>query len=120
VDEKRILRFMNDEDDDFPYDSDEEAMREIELSQKRTIDKGEEKHLDSKDIGQLEHDIDDESRPGGEQCGEQFLDPRDPNIFEDSAGSSSVVAVKAADVVKNPFESEPGAAGSSSSQDGRR
>jgi len=33
VDEKRILGIMNDEDDDFPYDSDEEAMREIQLSQ---------------------------------------------------------------------------------------
>jgi DNA polymerase zeta len=117
VDEKRILRFTNDEDDDFPYDSDEEAMREIELSQTKTADKVEEKHLDSKDTGQLEHDIDDESPSGGEQYGEQFPDPGDPNILEDSAGSSSILAVKATDTVKNLIESESGAAGSSSSQD---
>jgi DNA polymerase zeta len=94
VDEKRILAFeMGNDEDDFPYDSDEEVMREIELSQKKKGDQVEEKHLESNDIMKVEHEVDDESRPVGENYGEQFLDPADPISWESSSGpSDSAVA----------------------------
>ncbi|TVY82160.1 DNA polymerase zeta catalytic subunit [Lachnellula suecica] len=89
VDEKRILAFtMGNEEDDLPYDSDEDVMREIELSQKKKVDKVEEKHLESHDIMKAEHDIDDESRPGGENYAEQFLDPADLSSWDSSFGPS--------------------------------
>lgn len=118
VDEKRILGIMNDEDDDFPYDSDEEAMREIQLSQNTQGDKVEEKYLDSKDTGQLEHDIDDDSRPAGEQHGEQFLDPADPNIIGDAAGSSFDGILGPAGTGIDSLGHEPGAAHSAYSEGG--
>jgi DNA polymerase zeta len=79
VDERRILAFnANNDDDDFPYDSDEDIMREIELSQKNKGDKVEEKHLESEDIQHQEYEIDDESRPNVEGCAGHFMDPQDP------------------------------------------
>lgn len=93
VDEKRILAFeMGNEEDDFPCDSDEDIMREIELSQKKKGDKIEEKHLESNDIMKAEHEIDDESRPGGDNYAEQFLDPADPNSWGSSSGPSDTGA----------------------------
>lgn len=90
VDEKRILAFeMGNEEDDFPYDSDEDVMREIELSQKKG-DKVEEKHLESHDMMKAEHEVADESRPGGDNYEEQFLDPADFNSWESSSGPSDV------------------------------
>ncbi|KAL2065452.1 hypothetical protein VTL71DRAFT_3122 [Oculimacula yallundae] len=86
VDEGKIFGFMND-DEDFPYDSDEEVMREMELSQRKKGDHVEEKFLDSNDIQQPEHDIDDESRPGGELYGDQFLDPIDTDMRSSSVSS---------------------------------
>jgi DNA polymerase zeta len=112
VDEKRILGFMNNEEDDYPYDSDEEVMREIEFSQRRAVDKVEEKNLDSKDFKQLEHDIDDESRPVGQQYGAQFLDSEEPSILDGSAGPSSIAGVEAADMVENTLNHQYGGAGS--------
>jgi DNA polymerase zeta len=79
VDERRIFAYnANNDDDDFPYDSDEDIMREIELSQRKKGDKVEEKHLESEDMQNPEHEIDDESRPGGEGFAEQFMDPQEP------------------------------------------
>jgi DNA polymerase zeta len=118
VDEKRIIGFMNDEDDDFPYDSDEEAMRGIQLSQNTQGDKVEEMYLDSKDTGQLEHDIDDESRPAGEQHGEQFLDLADPDILGDAAGLSFDAILGPAGTGKDSLGHERGAAHSAYSEGG--
>ncbi|KAH6677646.1 DNA polymeras-like protein zeta catalytic subunit [Halenospora varia] len=87
VDEKRILAFdtSNDDFDDFPYESDEEIMRELELSQrKKEGDKVEEKHLGFHDIKKAEHVVDDETRPGGDQFAAQFVDPADPTSMNDS------------------------------------
>ena len=117
VDEKRILGFMNNEEDDYPYDSDEEVMREIEFSQRRPVDKVEEKNLDSKDLTQLEHDIDDESRPAGQQYGAQFLESGEPSILDGSAGPSSIAGVEAADMVENTLKYQSGGAGSHGSQE---
>ena len=92
VDEKRILGFgLDDDDDEFPYDSDEETMREIELSQRKKGDQVEEKHFDSDDAKKAEHDIDDESRPGGDQYAAQFLDPADPSVSNVPSSSEAGV-----------------------------
>ncbi|KAE8440660.1 hypothetical protein EG329_006839 [Mollisiaceae sp. DMI_Dod_QoI] len=87
VDENRILGLVG-VDDESQYDSDEDVMREMELSQKRKGSKVDEKHLDSSDIQKPEHDIDDEFRPGGEHYGDQFLDSKD-NLDSSGVGSSS-------------------------------
>ncbi|KUJ07350.1 uncharacterized protein LY89DRAFT_789805, partial [Mollisia scopiformis] len=77
VDENRILSLVIPGDDEAQYDFDEDAMREIELSQRRSGDKVEEKYLDSLDVQKPERDIDDELRPGGQDYSDQFLDPKD-------------------------------------------
>ncbi|EHK97080.1 putative DNA polymerase zeta catalytic subunit [Glarea lozoyensis 74030] len=82
VDERRILAFNANDDEDFPYDSDEDIMREIELSQRKKGDQVEEKHLESDEMQRPDHEIDDESRPGGEDFAEQFVDHQDPDSFE--------------------------------------
>jgi DNA polymerase zeta len=92
VDEKRILGFgMNDDEEDFPYDSDEDLMPEIELSQKKKGDgdQVEEVHLESHTIQGPEHEIDDESRPDGARFEAQFVDHLDPVSLE-SAPSSGI------------------------------
>jgi DNA polymerase zeta len=86
VDENRILGFGPNGDDEL-YDSDEEIMREIELSQRKKGDHVEEKHLESKDTKE-EHDVDDEGRPGGNDYAAQFLDPADPNGLCEQMSSS--------------------------------
>ncbi|TVY19539.1 DNA polymerase zeta catalytic subunit [Lachnellula arida] len=89
VDEKRILAFnMENDDNDFLYESDEDIMREIELSQKKKGDQVEEKHLESEDTRKAEQEVDDESRPGGDHYAEQFVDPADPNSWQTSSGPS--------------------------------
>jgi DNA polymerase zeta len=91
VDERRILAFnANDDDEDFPYDSDEDIMREIELSQRKKGDKVEEKHLESDDMQRPEHGIDDESRPGGEDFAEQFVDQQDPDSLKGAGKSVNI------------------------------
>ncbi|CZT04891.1 hypothetical protein WAI453_007596 [Rhynchosporium graminicola] len=87
VDEGKIMGFVND-DDDFPYDSDEEVMRELELSQRKKGDNVEEKFLDSNEIKQPEHDV-DETRTGGDHYGDQSLEPSDNDIRRNFAGSPS-------------------------------
>ncbi|KAH9205962.1 hypothetical protein DL95DRAFT_439016 [Leptodontidium sp. 2 PMI_412] len=87
VDKGRVIGFAND-DEDFPYDSDEEVMREMELSQRKKGDHVEEKRLDSKDIQQSEQEVDGESRPGGDLYSDLFLDPFDADIRDHSTSSS--------------------------------
>lgn len=81
VDENRILALTtsNDDYDDFPYESDEEIMRKLELSQrKKDGDKVEEKHLEFHDFQKAEHAVDDETSPGGDQFSTQLVDLVDP------------------------------------------
>jgi DNA polymerase zeta len=100
VDEKKILGFtMSEEDEDFPYDSDEEVMREMELSQRKQGDQVEEKYLDSNDIARPDHGIDEASHAGGERYSEQFLDLTDPTSVSYRAsphdvGSTNAIAVE--------------------------
>ena len=87
VDENRIPGFgLNDEDE--LYDSDEEVLREMELSQKKKGDHVEEKYLESEDSKKMEHDVDDESRPGGEDYAAQFADPVDRYPLHEQTSSS--------------------------------
>jgi DNA polymerase zeta len=88
VDENRILGLRTEDDDNSLYDSDEEVMREMELSQRKKGDHVEEKHLDHEGTEKPEHDIDDESRPGGNQYASQFVDPDDPDSSNDIGRSS--------------------------------
>ncbi|TVY43807.1 DNA polymerase zeta catalytic subunit [Lachnellula subtilissima] len=88
VDEKRILAFnMENDDNDFLYDSDEDIMREIELSQKKKGNQVEE-HPESENTRKIEHEINDESRLGGDHYAEQYVDPADPNSWQSSSGPS--------------------------------
>lgn len=87
VDQNRILGFGLDEHDEF-YDSDEEAMREMELSQKKKGDHVEEKYLESEDMQKVDHDVDDENRPGGDDYAAQFVDPADPSFPSMESGTS--------------------------------
>lgn len=80
VDEKRIFNVDHENYDDFPYDSDEEIMRELELSQRRKGDHVQEEPMIPEEALKPEHDVDDEKRPGGESFAEQFLDPIDPPV----------------------------------------
>ncbi|PBP17118.1 DNA polymerase zeta catalytic subunit, partial [Diplocarpon rosae] len=77
VDERRIGKIMTEDDQDYPYDSDEEVMREMELSQRKTGDKMEEKQLQLIENQRPEHQIDDESRPGGDMYDDEDLEPVD-------------------------------------------
>ena len=72
VDESRILSI---DGDDFPYDSDEELAQGIELSQRKQGDQIAEGQLDGDIAGTI---YDDESRPDGNNYGEQYKDPLDP------------------------------------------
>lgn len=91
VDEGRIMGFMNDDIEDYPYDSDEDVMQQMKQRLKKEGDQVEEQYLDSKNIQQPEHDVDDESRPGGDQYGDQFFDSSDP-VLSDFPSSSEPVA----------------------------
>lgn len=86
IDEKKIRNFMTENDDDFPYDSDEEVMREIELSQRKKGDKVEEEYMQSDDIRQTERVTDDKLPPGGESPEDQVFDPLDAHSTSNSAG----------------------------------
>lgn len=57
VDEKRILGLSSDDDGHSLYDSDEEVMREMELSHRKVGDHVEEKHLEPKPNGKAEQNI---------------------------------------------------------------
>ena len=81
VDKDRIMGFGPEEDDSL-YDSDEEVMREMEMSQKRKGDHVDEKHLESADVQKPEHDIDDASRPGGDHYAAEVFDPGDPTAVD--------------------------------------
>jgi DNA polymerase zeta len=96
VDENRILGFTNDEDDDFPYDSDEEAMRELQLSQKRQAEETKENYLDPGAGGQMEYSFNDVSRPRGELYGEESLGLAGPSNSEDYAVPSVDVTLGSA------------------------
>lgn len=87
VDENRISGFDLNDDDEL-YDSDEEVMREIEHWQKKKGDQVEEEHLELEDMKEVEHDLDDISRPGGEDYTTQFADPAESNILNRQASSS--------------------------------
>jgi DNA polymerase zeta len=96
VDEKRILGFtINDDDDEFPYDSEEDTMRETGLSQMKKGDQLQEKHLDSHNVKKAMHEINDKSRPADRQHAAQFLDPEDPSSLSvpsssEAGGESSI------------------------------
>lgn len=62
VDEGKIINIL-DAEDDFPYDSDEDIMREIELSQRKKVDLLEEEYVDAGDTQEPAHDMDNESQP---------------------------------------------------------
>ena len=87
VDENRILGFMHDEDDDFPYDSDEEAMRELQLSQKRQGEEVDGKHAELGERGKLEREFDVAYHPGGGPYGEEPPVLADLNNPEDRTAS---------------------------------
>ena len=86
VDENRIWGFGLNEFEDL-YDSDEEIMREMELSQRKKGDRVDEKHLESEDMQTAEHENDDESRLGGDRYAAQFLDPADKNALSNQSRS---------------------------------
>ncbi|THV72399.1 putative DNA polymerase zeta catalytic subunit [Aureobasidium pullulans] len=62
VDEGKIINIL-DAEDDFPYDSDEDAMREIQLSQRKKVDRLEEQYVDAGDTQEPAHDMYNESQP---------------------------------------------------------
>ena len=83
VDESRIMSW---EDDDFPYDSDEELARELDRSQRKRADYGEDGQLDGDTTGNL---YDQEARPGGAHFAQQFEDSLDPLAVTDLGGLNS-------------------------------
>ncbi|RDL36039.1 DNA polymerase [Venustampulla echinocandica] len=95
VDEERIVDFHSDiDEDDSPYGSDEDIMQEVEFAQRKQEDLVEKRHLQSPDLLKSEHDIDDESRPGGDQYAVQFLDPSDPTSLDSMLSSQEGVLLK--------------------------
>ena len=90
VDQNRILGFGMNEDDEF-YDSDEEIMREMELSQRKERDHVEEKHLESEYMQRDEHDVEDAHRPSGDGYTAQFVESAQAE-FLSSQGSASKAA----------------------------
>ena len=99
VDEKRILDLRTEDDDKSLYDSDEEVMREMELSQKIKGDHAEEKRLDQEILEKPQHDISDEPRPSGSLYASRFVDPDDP-VSSNGIGSSSDTNTGAAGVTR--------------------
>jgi DNA polymerase zeta len=73
VDQNRILGFGLNEDDQF-YDSDEEVMREMELSQKKTGDQVEEQYQGSNEIQKAEQHVDNQNRSGRDNYASHSLD----------------------------------------------
>ncbi|KAE9370566.1 DNA polymeras-like protein zeta catalytic subunit [Stipitochalara longipes BDJ] len=117
VDENRILGFMNDEDDDFPYDSDEETMRELQISQKRQGEEVKGKHLDSGDGRRFEHDFNDASQPGGELYGEEPLGLTDLDNLKDCAVSLADVTLGPLGNIEEPPDGEHRVVNSASLED---
>ncbi|CAL3968090.1 unnamed protein product [Diplocarpon coronariae] len=87
IDEGRIRNFMTEDDQDFPYDSDEEVMREMELSQRKIGDMAGEKNLELSKTKLPKHQT-EESRAGAYIYGDEFLEPVDLIIVEDPTSSS--------------------------------
>ncbi|KAK2629656.1 hypothetical protein QTJ16_000476 [Diplocarpon rosae] len=83
VDEGRIGKIMTEDDQDYPYDSDEEVMREMEFSQRKIGDKIEEKQLELIENQRPEHQVNDESPPGGDMYDDEFLEPIDLIVMEE-------------------------------------
>lgn len=74
IDEKRIFNFNDDDYDEFPYDSDEEVMRELKLTQ---VGQGDQVQEDSppSDAVKAEHGINNEKYPGGRDLEAQVANP---------------------------------------------
>ena len=83
VDESRVLSF---EEDSFPYQSDEDLAREMEMSQAK---RGDQIDQQVGDGHPLETNIDPTSKPGDDDFAEQFRDPLDPAPFGEAQGPTS-------------------------------
>ena len=90
VDEGRIASFIEDQS---PYDSDEDAARELAASQPKRDDRADEKH-EAKGVVRFE--FDDETRPGGDDYGQQFKDALDdpPHIPLTSPSDLSELGIR--------------------------
>ena len=92
VDPQRIMGFGLNEDGEF-YDSDEEIMQEMELSQRKKGDHIEEKHLASENIQEAEHGVNDEHRPGCDDYAAPISDTADPTIPSETSSALKVKRV---------------------------
>ncbi len=86
VDESRVMLF---EEEDFPYDSDEDLAREMEISQVEQFDHP------VKDGENLEVNTNYTARPGDDEFAEQFRDPLDPAPFGEAQGPTSSTEMEA-------------------------
>ncbi|KAK0112200.1 DNA polymerase zeta [Cadophora gregata f. sp. sojae] len=99
VDEGRIIG-LDDAEDDFPYDSDEDVMRQLDLSQRKNGDLLEEEFVDPGDA-QPCHDMDDKIPPNGDLGGDcldavdvEFRDvsPSSPESSQTGVDSATIAA----------------------------
>jgi DNA polymerase zeta len=102
VDQNRILGFGMNEYDEF-YDSDEEIMRQMELSQRNEGDRVEEKYLESEHLQKAEQDVDDANRPSGDGYAAQFVDSAEPDFLSSqSSASKAAIGPPESDEVQSP------------------
>jgi DNA polymerase zeta len=98
VDERGILAFDAKDHEDYSYDSDEEVMREMELSQRKHGDRTEEKYLNSASMNQTE--INHRFGTGDNQMYEPSLGTSDRNILHDTNTSSDPGSVSVQQVAR--------------------
>lgn len=89
VDESRVLLF---EEEEFPYESDEELAREMEMSQVKREDQGDHQVADTNN---LETNINLTARPEDNDFAEQLGDLLDPAPFGEAQGPTSSTELEA-------------------------
>jgi DNA polymerase zeta len=87
VDEKRILGLQPDDDENCLYDSDEEVMREMELSQRRKGDRVDERLAELEAPIKPEQGLDQEGWPDEESAKPPTIDSADGDVTRDPASS---------------------------------
>lgn len=88
VDEKRILGLQPDDDETCLYDSDEEVMREMELSQRRKGDRVSERLTELEELTQPGHGLDDVRQRDEEPSKSGTIHSADGDVTWDPASSS--------------------------------
>lgn len=89
VDESRVMLF---EEEDYPYESDEDLAREIEISQVKHEDRVDHPVRDGENLEAITNPT---ARPGDDEFAEQFRDPLDPAPFGEAQGPTSSTEMEA-------------------------